>query len=334
MNLSIRKFFKFSLAVFISLMVGLSSVLSDDKTQNEQLQVLSNNGNNQLQILSKDDNEKHQVLPQISVVMPVYNGEKYLRESIESVLNSTFKNLELICVNDGSKDNSLEILKEYSEKDPRLVFISQENHGESVTRQNGLNLARGEYVAFIDQDDKIDPKAYETAYNYIHDTEADIICFGWKNFSDDGSKIIRNDCKFDELKIYSDWWEAKKQRPSIYLWNKLYKKSLIVDNNVKFNPNLRICDDEGFNLCVYSQAKKIVNIPYTFYNYRQNGESTMFKMSFTKFVSSYSEMWRYVKEYYREHNIKIGFFKILGYFFSICKGEIWPFIKTLLGFGR
>ena len=189
-------------------------------------------------------------------------------------------------------------------------------------------------MAFIDQDDKIDPKAYETAYNYIHDTEADIICFGWKNFSDDGSKIIRNDCKFDELKIYSDWWEAKKQRPSIYLWNKLYKKSLIVDNNVKFNPNLRICDDEGFNLCVYSQAKKIVNIPYTFYNYRQNGESTMFKMSFTKFVSSYSEMWRYVKEYYREHNIKIGFFKILGYFFSICKGEIWPFIKTLLGFGR
>ena len=266
----------------------------------------------------------------VSVIMPVYNGEKYLKESVESVLNSTLNDkLELICVNDGSKDNSLEILEEYLKKDSRLVILNQENQGEAVARQNGLNLAKGEYVAFIDQDDKIEPNAYEIAYNYMREYDADIICFGWRNFSDDGSKIVRNDCLFDELKIYDDWWEAKKHRGSIYLWNKLYKRSLIVDNDVRFDPNLRITDDEGFNLCAYSQAKKIIHIPYVFYNYRQNTSSLMFTTSLVKLIKSYIEMWKYVKYYYKQHNINISYFKMLGYFLSVYKDEMLSLIRTL-----
>lgn len=265
----------------------------------------------------------------VSVIMPVYNGEKYLKESVESVLNSTLNDkLELICVNDGSKDSSLEILEEYLKKDSRLVILNQENQGEAVARQNGLNLAQGKYVTFIDQDDKIEPNAYEIAYNYMKEYDADIICFGWRNFSDDGSKIIRNDCLFDELKIYDDWWEAKKHRGSIYLWNKLYKRSLIVDNNVMFDLNLRITDDEGFNLCAYSQAKKIVHIPHVFYNYRQNTSSLMFTTSLVKLIKSYTEMWRYVRDYYQQHNININYFKMLGYFLSVYKDEIFSLIKS------
>ena len=310
------KFLRFSLAIFASFMVCLSLVLSEGKSYCEKISE-SNSGNGK-------------VMPKVSVVMPVYNGEKYLRESVESVLNSTLKELELICVNDGSKDNSLNILREYAKNDCRLVLINQKNQGESVARQNGLDMATGECIAFIDQDDRIDPRAYRTAYDSMKKYKADIICFGWKNFSDDGVKIARNDCEFNGLEIYYDWWEAKKHRGSIYVWNKLYRRSFVVDNGVRFSSKLRICDDEGFNLCAYSQAKKIVHIPCTFYNYRMNTSSSMFTTSLTKFIRSYAQMWRYVDDYYEAHGVEISYLKKLVYFFSVYRGEIWPWIMTLL----
>ncbi|MBQ6143101.1 MAG: glycosyltransferase family 2 protein [Clostridia bacterium] len=107
------------------------------------------------------------VSPKISVLMPVYNCEKYLEKSLDSVLNQTFKDIELICVNDGSKDNSLEILKEYSKKDSRLVLIDQKNQGAAAARQNAINKAKGEYIAFVDADDIIAKNAYEISYKFI-----------------------------------------------------------------------------------------------------------------------------------------------------------------------
>ncbi|MBQ2886923.1 MAG: glycosyltransferase, partial [Alphaproteobacteria bacterium] len=89
----------------------------------------------------------------ISVIMPVYNTASFLRKSIESVLNQTFINFELICVNDGSTDNSLDILNEYASRDSRIIIINQENMGLSCARNSGLEVARGEYIAFIDSDD-------------------------------------------------------------------------------------------------------------------------------------------------------------------------------------
>lgn len=280
-----------------------------------------------------NDNILPNVPPKVSVIMPVYNGEKYLKESVESVLNSTLEDIELICVNDGSKDSSLKILRKYAKMDSRVVVINQKNTGASGARQKALSRAKGEFVAFIDSDDIIDPEAYAVAYDYINDYEADIVVFGWRNFSDDGRETMRNDCKIDRLRIYYNWCGAKKRRESIYLWNKLYRRSVIVDNNVQFNLNLRVCEDEGFNLCVYSQAKKILYIPYVFYNYRVNTSSLMFTTSANKFIKSYREMWKYVDSYYKEHNIKIGTFKKIIYFLSVYRDEFWPWIKSIFHTG-
>ena len=94
-------------------------------------------------------------MPQISVIMPVYNTSQYLRRSIESVLNQTYKDFELICINDGSTDNSLEILQEYATHDPRIKIINQENKGLSGARNSALEIAQGEWITFVDSDDFI-----------------------------------------------------------------------------------------------------------------------------------------------------------------------------------
>ncbi len=277
----------------------------------------------------------YRIPPKVSVIMPVYNAEKYLKESIESVLNSTLKNIELICVNDGSKDNSLKILKQYAKKDSRVVVVNQKNKGEAGARQTGLNAARGEFFANIDPDDRVDPEAYEIAYDYMNKYKADIVVYGWRNFSDDGSKIIRNDFKFDKLKIYKNknWWIAKKYRGSIYSWNKLYRRSFIVNNDISFFVDLKIANDEGFNLCAYSKARKIVCIPHVLHNYRQNSSGAMFNTSIGRLMKNHRKMWKYVDDYYEKHNVKISTFKKLTYFLSVYRDEFWPLVKTLVGAG-
>ena len=304
LNLNFTKAFKYVLIVFASYIVSFSSLIKNCQAMENPVKV--------------------------SIIMPVYNGEKYLKESIESVLNSTLQDIELICVNDGSKDNSLQILRQYAQQDLRVTVINQKNTGASGARQKGLNRAKGEFIAFLDSDDIIDPKAYQVSYDYINFYKADIVVFGWKNFSDDGSATMRNDGKIDRLEIYNDWWSAKKRRESIYLWNKLYRKSIIVDGNVKFNPDIRVSEDEGFNLCAYSRAKKIIYIPHVLYNYRLNTSSLMFITSASKFINNYCKMWEYVDNYYVEHNIRIGIFRKMMYFLSVYKDEFWPWVKSIL----
>ncbi len=311
--LNVIRYFRSVFVVFTSVMVSLCFTLSKSNS--------SKNG--------------PYVPPKVSVIMPVYNAEKYLKESIESVLNSTLKEIELICVNDGSKDSSLKILKQYAKKDSRIIVINQKNQGVAVARQNGIDKAKGECVAFLDSDDIIDPDAYAIAYDYMNRYEADIVCFGLRNFSDDGGTGIRNDCIIDKLKIYENksWWKAKGQRESISSCTKLYRRNFIIKNNIKFPVGIKASEDEGFNLCAYSQAKKIIHIPYTFYNYRLNTSSTMFSMSASKLVSNYKKMWEYVDDYYEKHNVKIGTFKKLTYFLSVYRDEFWPLVKTLVGAG-
>lgn len=101
----------------------------------------------------------------VSVIVPVYNVEKYLRECLNSLVNQTLKEIEIICINDGSEDSSLEILNEYASKDSRFVIINQENSGQSVARNKGLDVAKGEYIGFVDSDDWVDLNFFENLYS-------------------------------------------------------------------------------------------------------------------------------------------------------------------------
>lgn len=271
--------------------------------------------------------------PCVSVVVPVYNCEKYLDDCINSIRYQSLENIEIICVNDGSKDNSLKILKNHASKDSRIKVIDKENSGVSKTRQAGLNVATGEYVAFVDSDDKISSKAYETAYSKAKKENADIVCFGWKNFASTHNAVFRNNYSpkekiYDVSKDKNAWKKAKRKRESIYIWNKLYKRSLIQENNISFNSELKIAEDEYFNLSLYPFAKKIVNIPNQFYKYRQNENSTMFKTSLWSIIKNYIKMCSQIFKFYKKNKINFSFMDKVKYL-SIYKSEIIPLLKTV-----
>lgn len=117
-------------------------------------------------------------MPKVSIIVPVYNVEKYLRKCIDSLVNQTLNDIEIICINDGSTDKSLKILKEYKNKDSRIILLNQENSGQSVARNRGIEIAKGEYLGFVDPDDWIDLDYYEKLYNAAIGTNADIATAG------------------------------------------------------------------------------------------------------------------------------------------------------------
>ena len=121
--------------------------------------------------------------PKLSVIIPVYNVEKYLRECLDSLVCQTLKEFEIICVNDASTDNSLEILERYARNDARFIIISQENQGPGVARNNAIDIAKGEYIVFVDPDDWIETNALEKIYNHFKKTNADVVQFNYKECS-------------------------------------------------------------------------------------------------------------------------------------------------------
>ena len=115
--------------------------------------------------------------PKVSIIVPVYKVEKYLRRCLDSILSQTFDDFEVICVNDGSPDNSIDILNEYASRDNRFCVVEQENQGLSMARNNGKKLARGEYIYFLDSDDYIHPQLLEVSYYLAQKYDADLVNF-------------------------------------------------------------------------------------------------------------------------------------------------------------
>ena len=260
----------------------------------------------------------------VSVIVPVYNVEEYVGECLDSLCSQTLKDIEIICVNDGSTDSSLKILREYEKKDSRVKVIDKANGGQSSAKNAGIEIARGKYLAFVDSDDFIDKDAYRFSYELAELYQTDILCFGWTCFPKDAGG--RQDCE-PEGKIYTNWFKAKKQRESIRVWNKLYKRSLIMDNNFRFNVNIKCADDECFNLCVYPLAKKIVTIPNKFYHYRLRQGSVVFSGA-KKMMVDYINVWKYVIKVWKTYEIESSqYFKLFTYPL-IYKDEFISFVKS------
>lgn len=167
--------------------------------------------------------------PEISIIIPIYNIQDYLEKCLDSVKNQTFKNWEAICVNDGSTDNSLEILQQYAEKDERFIVVTQENQGLSPARNTGLEKTKGDYIMFLDGDDFIHPQCMDLALKTIKDTNSDICQFKFKSVMFN-EKV---DCCFYEktpcIEKISDIFQkviSKEFKRSVVVWDKLYKSDL------------------------------------------------------------------------------------------------------------
>lgn len=211
----------------------------------------------------------------ISVVIPVYNVEKYLSECINSVIDQTYKDLQIILVDDGSTDRSGSFCEEYAKKDSRITVIHQENQGAGAAKNTGLNCVKGEYFSIIDSDDFIKPNMYERMLNILSIENCDVVqCLFYNtfvntryprryNFQNKKNKVLSSQQFLFEM-LY-DW------KYCIFA-NKLFKTSLLQD--IRF-PEGRKIDDEFFTYKLICNAKKIVNINDCLYNYRMRKSSVV-----------------------------------------------------------
>lgn len=191
----------------------------------------------------------------ITVIIPVYKVQDYLERCINSVLQSTYRNLEVICINDGSPDNCLEILQDFAEKDSRVVVISQENQGVQAARNAGLLKARGEYIAFIDSDDYIHPQYFSSMMRCLKAKSADIVICGCQKFSESQTVISKS-----LNKVHYDRLDDKQFFKSYYarhmVWARIYKRTIIGDSC--FRPEVKLGEDTLFNLEVVTSLNNPV----------------------------------------------------------------------------
>lgn len=211
----------------------------------------------------------------ISIIMPIYKAEDYLEKSITSILNQTFKNFELILVDDGSPDNSGKICDELAVNDNRIKVIHKKNGGASTARNAGLDIAKGEFIAFVDSDDWIEPTLFEILFNLAKKHDADISqCNYIKTenedikIENDKNEIIKTFNKIESLNnLYNEMYVS-----TVVLWNKIYKKSLF--DEIRF-PNMRIFEDEAIMYKLLYKSNKLVYTNQKLYYYRNTPDSIM-----------------------------------------------------------
>lgn len=207
----------------------------------------------------------------ISIIIPVYNVEKYLRRCLNSIINQTYKDIEIILVDDGSTDNSGKICDEYKEKDNRIVVIHKENGGLSDARNAGIDIAKGKYIGFIDSDDFADIRMYEILYNNLKNTDSDLSICNLYQFSDE--KEVYGTEDNEKITIYNkkEFFENMYNDPLNFVvaWNKLYKKEIF--DNIRY-PKGRVVEDSAVLHYIIDKCEKIVitNLELIYYFYRND----------------------------------------------------------------
>ena len=221
----------------------------------------------------------------ISIIIPVYNAEKYIERVLLSLINQTYKNIEILCINDGSLDNSLNILENYASKYNIIKIINQKNQKQARARNNGIKTSKGEYIAFVDSDDYIENTFIEKCYYEAIKNDADIVATNVKDFIDDNFlsySYVSYWTSYNSKKILVTPDEKFGIIYSCAIWNKIYKKSFLIENNIFFCEDLFL-EDTTFNHITSILANKICVLydVYYFYN-RGNTNSFMYNTKKTK----------------------------------------------------
>ena len=263
--------------------------------------------------------------PLVSIIVPVYNVQNSVARCLESICAQTWKNIEIILVNDGSRDESFSVCEQFREKDPRIVLVDKSNSGVSDTRNCGMTLASGKYVQFVDSDDYIEPDFTERLVTAAETNNADLVIAPY------WMVIPANSCKAGQaLESLQENLGIEEKRPDdvreygflpegIYdrdtfalrlmekpasffysvLWNKLYRRDILVDNHLQFTSEVRWAEDLVFNLEYILYANVFVSIPKAGYHYVQNPQSICHtQINPATIVQNKLQMFRYYKDLY------------------------------------
>lgn len=246
-------------------------------------------------------------MTKLSIIVPVYNVEKYLPKCLESLIKQTLKDIEIICVNDGSMDNSLTILKEFASKDSRIRIIDNQHQGVAKTRNTGIEQSTGEYIGFVDSDDYIDIDFFEKLYNSATKSNSEIAIASilkHKNFFNIyNAKYTKEEIAItiqDKIKLCED-----KKHFFFYAWNKIYHSGFIKENNIKFSEG-QIYEDVMFAIKALYYSNKIISVYGTKYHYIEHENSlTKYKDKTGEkehdLIKAYSEL----QEFCNSKNIEI-----------------------------
>ena len=249
----------------------------------------------------------------ISVIVPIYNSEKYLRECVESILTQTFTKFELLLVNDGSKDKSSIICDEYAAKDNRVKVIHKQNAGVSAARNDGIKIACGKYLMFVDSDDTIEPTFFEKAYCEAEEHCLDLYISGVKMLNVDGDTVLKEE-NYTLMKESSEYSvkqlleDLDKTYPPVCILGpccKLYKTEILKKNSIMFDESISRAEDAYFNFEFLKHIKSIWFSNSIFYNYMRRNEDSLYSKFYVDIYEihyQYFETLRKLMQEFNAHN--------------------------------
>ena len=265
-------------------------------------------------------------MKKVSVIMPIYNVDKYLDRSIDSLLRQTLEDIEIILIDDGSTDHSKEVIKKYQQLYPdKIIARFIKNSGAAHARNIGLELAQGEYIGFVDSDDYVDRTMFEKLYQLAKSDQADITTCGYY-------RIDYKDIQRRDIAAHKCFGKNVFQAPDLlinnvpYIWNKLFKRSLIESTGIKFEENLHIFEDLVFTFKLFLKANRISRVNEALYSYIfSRNDSLTFTFSSKRFdlFAAFDSLIRY----YKENNCFYHFdeellFILMNHIYVVCGSEV------------
>ena len=211
----------------------------------------------------------------VSVIVPCYNVAPYLEECLESLVNQSLRDLEIICVNDGSTDATPELLEAWARKDGRIHVIHGENGGPSSARNAGMDAAGGEFIGFVDPDDYVEHAMYGRLLEEARKYDADVVACGYTGFSNrDGTVLEKESCSpaagmEEDVKSSLFRHDSVWMRMGVVVWNKLYRKDFLDRHGLRFEPDFRLSEDDAFRMLLLAHAGRVAVIPDRMYWYRR-----------------------------------------------------------------
>ena len=235
------------------------------------------------EVIQQDIREDEQDI-KVSVIMPIYNASDFLKPAIDSVIDQTLREIEIICIDDGSTDGSLDIIKEYQKTDDRIRIITETNAGPALARNNGLKRARGEYVAFLDADDFFKPELLESLYEAAVEGDLDIAIARYDIYNSKKAAFYEN-VESEHGRMYDGGKiTSKNEHPDFILqsttgsaWNKLFKRSFLLEKNISFLTDVKMFEDVYFTVTALAFAERVGKLPEILLHHRVYSEQSRAK---------------------------------------------------------